>query len=483
MENPSKTRTTERIPCDFCSEQVAVLYCRADSAKLCLFCDQHVHSANALSRKHIRSQICDNCSSEPVSVRCFTDNLLLCQECDWDAHGSCSASVSHDRNPVEGFSGCPSPLELASIWGFDLGDKIFLLPPSPSPSVNNFIFPNFSSLDTPMSVDSWMFKSATMNLQDLMVPNENAPIYDTVPSAELPALSKRQIPSCGKYSQVICKQLVELLRRNLVPINGSSENLDSETATRCAQQGNTVYPDLGNGVDRALDGHESLQQETPFTSLLMLPTHMDLRENDRINEGDILWDSNPNDHASQIWDFHLGRSRDHEEPGPLEVGYGASNAGFMIKNYSDLIKETPLATTKVFDDIYKMNCSMKHEDISSQNNNLNNPTASQGPATSESNNIPLIRPLSGSTVVKPKACSGTNDVHFMEQPLLAGGEISRAATTKADMELLAQNRGYAMLRYKEKKKTRRHNLTSATSCSSSQFFSFFLFISSFNTFF
>jgi hypothetical protein len=47
-----------------CGSWVAVLYCRADSAKLCLLCDQHIHSANLLSRKHQRLQICDNCGSE-----------------------------------------------------------------------------------------------------------------------------------------------------------------------------------------------------------------------------------------------------------------------------------------------------------------------------------------------------------------------------------------------------------------------------------
>ncbi|KAF5936360.1 hypothetical protein HYC85_027489 [Camellia sinensis] len=46
-----------------------------------------------------------------------TDNLLLCNDCDWDAHSSCFVSASHDRNPVEGLSASPSPLELASAWG------------------------------------------------------------------------------------------------------------------------------------------------------------------------------------------------------------------------------------------------------------------------------------------------------------------------------------------------------------------------------
>lgn len=90
-------------------------------------------------------------------------------------------------------------------------------------------------------------------------------------------------------------------------------------------------------------------------------------------------------------------------------------------------------------------------------NNSNNPTASQGPATSESNNLPLGRPSSGSAFGKPKGTSGGQDVQFMDQPLLVRGDSMRTATaTKADMELLARNRGNAMQRYKEKKKTRRY---------------------------
>ncbi|KAG6429326.1 hypothetical protein SASPL_107375 [Salvia splendens] len=99
--------------CDFCGSRQAILYCRADSAKLCLWCDQQVHSANALSKKHLRyrSQICDNCAAEPASFRCSTDGLVLCQDCDWDAH---------DRCPVDSFSGCPSALELAASWGLEI---------------------------------------------------------------------------------------------------------------------------------------------------------------------------------------------------------------------------------------------------------------------------------------------------------------------------------------------------------------------------
>lgn len=84
-------------------------------------------------------------------------------------------------------------------------------------------------------------------------------------------------------------------------------------------------------------------------------------------------------------------------------------------------------------------------------NNSNNPTANQGSATSESNNLPIARPSSGSAFGKPKGSSSSKNIQF-EQPFL----VRTTAAAKANLELLAQNRGNAMQRYKEKKKTRRY---------------------------
>lgn len=89
-------------------------------------------------------------------------------------------------------------------------------------------------------------------------------------------------------------------------------------------------------------------------------------------------------------------------------------------------------------------------------NNSNNPSASQGPATSESNNFTVGRPSSGSAFGEDKGSGASKDTHTMEQPFLIRSDSLRTVGTKADMELLAQNRGNAMLRYKEKKKNRRY---------------------------
>ncbi|KAL9424284.1 hypothetical protein AB3S75_036216 [Citrus x aurantiifolia] len=448
MVSPQSDRNKESVPCDFCSEQIAVLYCRADSAKLCLFCDHHVHSANLLSKKHIRSQICDNCRSEPVTFRCATDNLVLCQECDWDAHGSCSVSAAHDRVPIEGFSGCPSALELASMWNFDLQGKKLNETASFGEYWNGS--QDFESL--------WMYKAnGIMNSQDLTVPNEKGLFFN---GDLMSCMSKRQgqsqSPSCGKLKQVIHKQLVELLKTNsMVNENGNKiiNNNDSNNDNNISMnnsvggRGENLVPttrmnELGNGVE----------QQAPFTSLLMMQRQFGSKERDRVGDEGMFWDGHSCGQGAQIWDFNLGRLRGNEEFKQVEVAYGASDSVFMIKNFNELMKETSLTNTENFGEMYLMNCPVTHDDMASFNNNSNNPTANQGPATSESNNLPMARPSSGSAFGKPKGSSSSKNIQF-EQPFL----VRTTAAAKANLELLAQNRGNAMQRYKEKKKTRRYD--------------------------
>ncbi|XP_041016266.1 zinc finger protein CONSTANS-LIKE 15-like [Juglans microcarpa x Juglans regia] len=525
----------ESVACDFCSEQLAVLYCRADSAKLCLFCDQHVHSANLLSRKHLRSQICDNCCSEPVSVRCDTDNLVLCQECDWDAHGSCSVSASHDRNPVEGFSGCPSALELASLWGIELDEKKM------NPSATSIKNRTISALD---DSSSWVFDKSTAGVvcfQDLIVPSENAIVG--VNGCGILTMSKKQGgPSCGKRRQVMYKQLVEIFKRDLAAESPRGSG---------GWQGMNVegLADLGNGRDGvdgfvgesrvALQQQQQQQQkqhqlpQAPLTALLT----MDLKENNRTVDGDMLWDTHPSGHSMQIWDFKLGRLREHEETGTMEVAYDANDAGFMIKKFGELMEGTSMNNTKLLGDMYRMNCRVGRDDLAFNTLGLgprtelqmsfvgnlyvsdaksffvlplqlwgrllssptfqsfpcfdvkkfcysftsstamlhailvelrgltksyldiqNNPSASQGPATSESNNRHMGRLSSGPAFGKAGGSGGSKDVPHLEQSFfMRSDSVGTAATTKADMEQLAQNRGNAMQRYKEKKKTRRYD--------------------------
>lgn len=122
-ENSSNKAQEKPSLCDFCGDSLAVLYCKADSAKLCLTCDRKVHSTNQLFTKHTRSVLCDACDSSPSSIFCSTHCSVLCQNCDWESHRISQSNV-HDRRPLEGFNGCPSVAELLANFGFeDLGKK------------------------------------------------------------------------------------------------------------------------------------------------------------------------------------------------------------------------------------------------------------------------------------------------------------------------------------------------------------------------
>ncbi|KAJ7948184.1 CONSTANS-like zinc finger protein [Quillaja saponaria] len=123
--------------CEFCGVVRAVVYCKSDSARLCLQCDGSVHSANSLSCRHQRSLLCDKCNSQPAIVRCMDDKMSLCQGCDWNGNG-CSV-LGHRRLGLDCYTGCPSLEALSRLWssildapssgGFDNGwGSIGILP-------------------------------------------------------------------------------------------------------------------------------------------------------------------------------------------------------------------------------------------------------------------------------------------------------------------------------------------------------------------
>ncbi|CAN7094012.1 unnamed protein product [Brassica rapa subsp. narinosa] len=377
--------SSERVPCDFCGERTAVLFCRADTAKLCLPCDHHVHKANLLSRKHVRSRICDSCGNEPVSVRCFTDDLVLCQECDWDVHGSCS----HVRSAVEGFSGCPSTLELAALWGVDLeGRKEEKEVPLMMMMMESF----------GMELDSWSFGSNV--LQELIVPVTD----DTT-------TFKKRSSSCGRYKQVVCKQLEKLL-------NGEDNDGDRVGGGGEAKEG-IMVPVMPERLGWARDADDSeFIHQPPTTSFSSLISGCQS--------------------TTQIWDFNLGQSREPEDTIRTEAAECVTKdaASFKVNSIVKLLNDACSTKAKrvkeIFQDGYKRS------------------TSGQVPATSENNNnLPITF---GSNT--------SNELCFTEN---TGGnscnKATRVVAIKADLEQLAQNRGNAMQRYKEKRKNRRYDKT------------------------
>uniref|UniRef100_A0A0D9X2N8 CCT domain-containing protein n=1 Tax=Leersia perrieri TaxID=77586 RepID=A0A0D9X2N8_9ORYZ len=113
--------TAAAAQCDFCGGLPAVVYCRADSARLCLPCDRHVHAANTVSTRHSRSPLCSGCRSAPAAAVAGGGGGFLCSSCcELDGVAGDGGMVT----VVEGYSGCPSIGELAAILGVAVaGDK------------------------------------------------------------------------------------------------------------------------------------------------------------------------------------------------------------------------------------------------------------------------------------------------------------------------------------------------------------------------
>lgn len=89
--------------CDSCKLTPAALFCRSDSAFLCINCDSTIHSANKLSSRHERVWMCEVCEQAPASVTCKADAAALCVTCDSDIHSANPLARRHERVPVEPF--------------------------------------------------------------------------------------------------------------------------------------------------------------------------------------------------------------------------------------------------------------------------------------------------------------------------------------------------------------------------------------------
>nr|ARS25033.1 CONSTANS [Triadica sebifera] len=91
--------------CDSCKSATATLFCRADSAFLCVNCDSKVHAANKLSSRHARVWVCEVCEQAPAQVTCKADAAALCVSCDRDIHSANPLARRHERVPVTPFYG------------------------------------------------------------------------------------------------------------------------------------------------------------------------------------------------------------------------------------------------------------------------------------------------------------------------------------------------------------------------------------------
>ncbi|CAN8301520.1 unnamed protein product [Cochlearia groenlandica] len=85
--------------CDVCKSVSAAVFCRVDSAFLCISCDTRIHSFT----RHERVLVCEVCEQAPAAVTCKADAAALCVTCDSDIHSANPLASRHERVPVESF--------------------------------------------------------------------------------------------------------------------------------------------------------------------------------------------------------------------------------------------------------------------------------------------------------------------------------------------------------------------------------------------
>ncbi|CDY48428.1 BnaCnng16410D [Brassica napus] len=232
-----------------------------------------------------------------------------------------------------------------------------------------------------MELDSWVSGSNVLQI---------------VPVTSDTTTFKKRSSSCGRYKQVLCKQLEEMLK---------GEDNDGDGGGGEAKEGIMVI------------------HQPPTTSF-----------------SSLMWNAaNPSGgQSTQIWDFNLEQSREPQDTIRTEAAACVTKdaASFKVNSIVKLLNDACSTKAKrvkeIFQDDYKRLAS------------------GQVPATSENNNnLPITF---GSNT--------SNELCFTEN---TGGtscnKATRVVATKADLEQLAQNRGNAMQRYKEKRKNRRYDKT------------------------
>ncbi|KAH6757664.1 hypothetical protein C2S52_023345 [Perilla frutescens var. hirtella] len=121
--------------CDSCRAASATVFCRADSAFLCVACDAKIHAANKLASRHGRVWVCEVCEQAPASFTCKADAAALCAACDRDIHSANPLARRHDRVPVVPFFDSASAVKSSPSDAEEEAEAASWLLPDPNSKV------------------------------------------------------------------------------------------------------------------------------------------------------------------------------------------------------------------------------------------------------------------------------------------------------------------------------------------------------------
>uniref|UniRef100_A0A0D6R1F6 CCT domain-containing protein n=1 Tax=Araucaria cunninghamii TaxID=56994 RepID=A0A0D6R1F6_ARACU len=500
--------------CEFCGKNRSTVYCRADTAKLCLSCDRQVHSANALSQRHSRSLLCDGCSVQPAGIRCFSHKLFLCQHCDKNVHRF-GSGVHHKRRSVNCYTGCPSAAEFASIWGCNLdGDE-------KGGSVLGFFeekgWDNDSGEGSSLNslagfgedVGSWMDSSSSVVAASMAEPNSNVNAMLVSPEDSFGASeTSKDHQFQSKQKHTIVQQLLDL--QKLQPLSSMQLQKCQELQTHAPAQVQVDAQSMGSSLSRPLEGDLELQshqlernkknqqqgqqnlqnEKMQHVSLLISESqHVKSDTNAEMTmQGDSFWRCSSASQSNQLWGQNMPDLGMCEDDDCCDT-FHMSDVVLTLENYEDIFGGPQGEVASVFDDV-EAACSSMDKDVSIADSSGCNANSYKASAAAPAGYMALSceepgkegadgLPTTGGVVQGVTDLSGPNNMHSV-LPVRSSlsfslsslsGESSAAdchdcglspvflkeeppwGPTNSD-SAFSQARDNAMMRYKEKKKSR-----------------------------
>ncbi|KAE8653763.1 B-box zinc finger family protein, putative isoform 3 [Hibiscus syriacus] len=429
--------------CEFCTTSRPVVYCKSDAAHLCLSCDAKVHSANALSNRHLRTLLCDSCRLCPSHVYCFDHRMFLCPGCDQSVHDA--SPQHHQRRAVSSYLGCPSAKDFAALWGFEINE------------LDNNPLQDWSLSNSCVSVNANVVEKGNLrqSCSRIGVSSSKSGVASLAATGRNSGSNSQQAKVMDKVQQVkntslVLQQILDLKKLQLTegdghfPYNGGLERADtSSICTSSKNVDSNLVQDISTNIHRS--NHPLEELNTDLDNLLPSST------SGMPFYGESIWLSKSPIRDSQLWSQNmqdLGVCEDTFCPDDFNM----PDIDLSFRNFEDLFGVDQGLTRGLLANKDVPSSSMEKEMTS---NNLVNVNAISMEGISVS--ACTLQPFYSAMSSVSRFSNDTSAPNYLDNgvsPIIDG----EASCISPDLDSFhSEARENAMMRYKEKKKARLHD--------------------------
>ncbi|MCO5582361.1 hypothetical protein L7F22_036255 [Adiantum nelumboides] len=436
--------TVKEAKCDFCEERRAFLYCKPDSARLCLLCDHHVHAANPLSLKHSRSPLCECCGERSATLQCEEDSQFFCAPCEQSAHNA----EGHTLVKASTFTGCLVPSQVASAWKCR----------TPSTFPDNFLLSRGAALDklcwiSDGSLGSILASPWSNAFDPFLLSDSNSYFADTSASSEhllggacvankdflqqLEQLRRQQIEADDAFAGLLQEPIQDCIAPCLEFCDVPFSSIEAQTyADTHRQQEVPGQPECTFATSRC-------QHTRPFNNIISRNGNMDRKAlGTKVSTAQAVFKQSNEAHKHPL----IGKTKERSWTLPPPVALLRNNEmAEFCENEEKLFSSAQLCS-RIEDTSWP--CASRNVTVKEKvgdcpsSSRLSPREAAEFRSFTEEASFPGMKSSSPEVQNQPDSLN------------VESAMDCRTAPTKLDSAALAQARGSAMLRYKEKRNTR-----------------------------